>query len=493
MEAESGGHAFISYVHEDAESVDRVQRILEAAGVRVWRDTADLWPGEDWKIKIREAITENALAFIACFSDASLAKEKTYQNEELLLAVEQLRLRKPDQPWLIPVRFTTCDPPDFDLGAGRTMGSLQRVDLFGEKWDTGGARLVAGTLRILSRTMQSTRPALDAPASDASAQEVTKFVKSALLNSTRQIELEDFVMDRANAAATTLLDEQVFPATSPAFTNDVPGIRYLADQAHAYWDVVSPLIDVLIVGCTWGTPEQNSLWARVLERVANTAKDGAGQTALIEMRRYPILPLLYAGGIAAVHRNNFSTLKALVTDARFRHSSEGAIPMIGASHVWRPFAQAEVAAQILALDASGEEVTDVVIEELRSRRKGGRYTPVSDHLHDRLREHLRKQIPDDDDYTETFDALEVLLGVIATDAQRQAAASNRYLDGAWFGSFTWRSRRSGVKIEDRLRAELEAAGETWAPLVQGLFGGSLDRAVEAFDQFNGEAGQARRQ
>ena len=62
------GHAFISYVREDSPRVDRLQRALEAAGVRVWRDTADLWPGEDWRAKIRQAIVDGALVFIACFS-----------------------------------------------------------------------------------------------------------------------------------------------------------------------------------------------------------------------------------------------------------------------------------------------------------------------------------------------------------------------------------------------------------------------------------------
>src|SRR5271169_3173426 len=124
------GHAFVSYVREDSLQVDRMQRVLEARGVRVWRDTADLWPGEDWRAKIRHAITNDALVFIACFSPSSLAREKSYQNEELTLAIDQLRRRRPDIPWLIPVRFGDCDIPDYDIGAGRTLSSLQRADLF---------------------------------------------------------------------------------------------------------------------------------------------------------------------------------------------------------------------------------------------------------------------------------------------------------------------------------------------------------------------------
>jgi hypothetical protein len=145
------GHAFISYVHEDSPEVDRLQRILEASGVRVWRDTADLWPGEDWRAKIRHAITDDALVFLACFSREGVAREKSYQNEELLLAIEQMRLRRPDEPWLIPIRFDDCDIPDFELGGGRSLSSIQRADLFGDRFDAGAARLTTAVLRILGR------------------------------------------------------------------------------------------------------------------------------------------------------------------------------------------------------------------------------------------------------------------------------------------------------------------------------------------------------
>ena len=129
------GHAFISYVREDSDEVEVLQRILQTAGILVWRDTASLWPGEDWRAKIRGAITRNALVFIACFSSHSAARRESYQNEELVLAIDQLRRRRPDDPWLIPLRFDDCDIPDFELGAGRTLASLHRADLFGANRD----------------------------------------------------------------------------------------------------------------------------------------------------------------------------------------------------------------------------------------------------------------------------------------------------------------------------------------------------------------------
>ena len=146
------GRVFISYVHEDSDRVDQLQRTLEAAGIPVWRDTADLWPGEDWRARIRDAITDNALVFLACFSKSSLARGRSYQNEEFVLAIEQLRQRSPERPWLIPVRFDDCEIPDRDIGGGRTLGSLQRVDLFGDRYDHPARRLVTIIMRILSMT-----------------------------------------------------------------------------------------------------------------------------------------------------------------------------------------------------------------------------------------------------------------------------------------------------------------------------------------------------
>lgn len=87
--AGAGGHVFISYVREDSGHVDRLERVFQQAGIPVWRDTAQLWPGQDWRAQIRRAITSDALIFLMCFSQASTSRPVSYQNEELVLAIEQ--------------------------------------------------------------------------------------------------------------------------------------------------------------------------------------------------------------------------------------------------------------------------------------------------------------------------------------------------------------------------------------------------------------------
>lgn len=144
-------HAFISYMHEDSPHADQLRRTLEAAGISVWLDTSSLQPGTDWRMELRRAITYDALAFLACFSSRSLSRDKSYQNEELVLAVEQVRLRRPGVPWLIPVRFDECAIPDLDIGSGRILSSIQSVDLFGDRFAEGADRLVAAIQRIAER------------------------------------------------------------------------------------------------------------------------------------------------------------------------------------------------------------------------------------------------------------------------------------------------------------------------------------------------------
>ena len=144
----SPGHAFIAYVREDKDDVDALERVLKASGVPVWRDTESLWPGEDWRAKIREAITGDAVVFIACFSSRSTVRAHSEQYAELRLAIDEYQERPPTVPWLICVRFNDCEPPPFDLGDGETLASLPQHDLFGKRARRNRAQVVKTARRL---------------------------------------------------------------------------------------------------------------------------------------------------------------------------------------------------------------------------------------------------------------------------------------------------------------------------------------------------------
>lgn len=482
------GHAFISYVREDAERVDRLEKILAAAGIPVWRDTRDLWPGEDWRGRIRNAITKNALAFIVCFSANSQARVVTGQNEELTLAVDQVRLRRPDQPWLIPVRFDEVDIPDVDLGGGRTLNSIQRVDLFDASWDEGAARLVAAVLRILDKTVEPA--SLPPPTASLDAK-----LKAALRDPAGDIALSDALLPIADEARAAMSNEETFPSSSDALTAGAADAAfYVADLVDEYMTILNTPLDALSVAAEWAQALQYPTLTRFVERLSPTSVGGAGLVVLTELRWFPLLPIVYTAALAASHNSNFGALKATVLDASVRDRDDGRIPVLARSHPWRPFNNFELVAQVLALRAGGEDVTRDVAEDLRTKRRGNRYTPVSDYLHDVLRKKFATIVPDDLDYDDLFDQVEILLGALAVDLRLQLKEDPRYFDRPYFGRFTWRNRyaRSDEDyIERRIQRELREQRDMWPPISGGLFGGSIERATAAFEQFVLGAAEAR--
>ncbi|NOT08485.1 MAG: toll/interleukin-1 receptor domain-containing protein [Gemmatimonadales bacterium] len=128
-------HIFVSYVREDFEIVDRLAIQLESYGLSVWLDREMISPGVRWRDAIRHAIRSGDL-FLACFSPASAARERAFMNEELTLAIDELRLRPVERTWFIPVVFTGGTVPPRSISSVETLRDLQWTDL-GTDWDAG--------------------------------------------------------------------------------------------------------------------------------------------------------------------------------------------------------------------------------------------------------------------------------------------------------------------------------------------------------------------
>jgi hypothetical protein len=129
------GHIFVSYVRDNSSVIDRLARDLSIRGAEVWIDRERLTPGQRWRDAIREAIGSGDL-FLACFSSEYSSREKSYMNEELTFAIDQLRERPSDRMWFVPVLLSGTSIPDRRIGGGETLRDLQWVDLR-ENWQVG--------------------------------------------------------------------------------------------------------------------------------------------------------------------------------------------------------------------------------------------------------------------------------------------------------------------------------------------------------------------
>jgi len=120
-------HAFISYVSENRVAAEAIAKVLEHNGIKVWLDRNALKPGQVWLDEIRGAIRSGAY-FLPLFSAEWQARKRSVANEELLLAIEELRLRPSNQAWLIPIKLNACEIPDIPIGLNRTIHDLHHLD-----------------------------------------------------------------------------------------------------------------------------------------------------------------------------------------------------------------------------------------------------------------------------------------------------------------------------------------------------------------------------
>ena len=86
-------HIFVSYVRENFKIVERLCHVLQVYDIDVWYDRDQLNPGMTWAHEIRIGINSGSF-FLACFSREYNERSKTYMNEELILAIEELRQRQ---------------------------------------------------------------------------------------------------------------------------------------------------------------------------------------------------------------------------------------------------------------------------------------------------------------------------------------------------------------------------------------------------------------
>ena len=128
-------HVFISYCHENKDVVDKLCHALSLKGVSVWIDRNNIKPGMPWKQAIQQAIHHGDF-FIACFSKEYNARDKTFMEKELSIAIEKLQQKPVDRIWFIPVKLNECEIPDINIGEGETLQSLQYVNLY-KDWETG--------------------------------------------------------------------------------------------------------------------------------------------------------------------------------------------------------------------------------------------------------------------------------------------------------------------------------------------------------------------
>jgi hypothetical protein len=123
-------HVFISYCHDDRDAVSRLRSELLDTGVPVWWDQ-DILPGQDWKYEIRKAMGA-AGAVLVCLSQALQSRISSGVYPEIADAIAALRMRRPGDVFLIPVKLSPYEVPPLEIDDTRNLNRIQHIDLFPE-------------------------------------------------------------------------------------------------------------------------------------------------------------------------------------------------------------------------------------------------------------------------------------------------------------------------------------------------------------------------
>jgi hypothetical protein len=284
-----------------------------------------------------------------------------------------------------------------------------------------------------------------------------------------RIRVRDLLMDEANRLHDEL-SESSFPVDGPGVKHDPSTV---INRTHEYESRIKTLCGMIATGCYWGDESQEDIWRQCLERVADHGGRAGGYTLLLNLRLYPALQLMYAGGIAATAAKRYGNLAALLTRSKARELD-----------------QLKIRPAVLALDA--EEILEPGLANDMLNSTTRHYTPVSDYLHGALREVLRDLLPRDAEYTHYFDRFEVLLALIYADL-----VEKHFDYFSWpAGSFLWRGRHrhaSDASLFTTLYKEIENPEHVWPGFKAGLFDGSIERFQAVRKKFDEELTRMRQQ
>lgn len=212
-------------------------------------------------------------------------------------------------------------------------------------------------------------------------------------------------------------------------------------------------------GSMYATATQAKSFGDAFQVVSSVSKSSGGFVAHSELRKYPLMYLAYAAGVAAMVSGSFVVLHDIAyRKAILKNSDED-----GHTPPDRLYPNA----------AADSALWSKLVLKMKDTRA---YTPISERLQVLVKPILSRYITDDDALTVYFDDFEMLWTLLQVEAQMARAAENQW---AAVGSYGWRRRNSMTTSEFMKEAERAANGNKyWPPLVAGIFAGSPNRIKE---------------
>ena len=224
------------------------------------------------------------------------------------------------------------------------------------------------------------------------------------------------------------------------------------------------LTSMAALGGYWGNEDSFAGWDRALERLATKRLQHGTHYFPIwsNLQTYPGVLLLYALGLGALEANQLNIVnrifRQVATDPYAgTHSSSASVVDILLSY----------------RDAEGQ---------LKGKIEGmeTNYLPVSDRLHDVLRQPLKPLIADDVKYTLIFDKFEILAALSYVIVEGR----NSGFGGEWFppGAYMYR-RDNRERILTEIQESISSFGDYSSFVRSGIFGHTASECSQLIQRF----------
>ena len=284
------------------------------------------------------------------------------------------------------------------------------------------------------------------------AQALGDVIKELIPDPAGKIKL-DAIVNRALRSALTELGPTNFPATpSQGDANE-----QFPRRIRRYDELLIDLQTISVLLAHWGDASQAQLLSKVLMRLAEAERPRAGVTIWLHLMAYPVLAVMYAGGIAALAAGRFDMLRVCLTTPVFwdRSRSEQAVPIL---------------IPVVA------EVTSIFNAFKTLPGMAQKYVPRSEHQLAALQPIVEDQLFLRRNYQDLFDQFEIMLALVHADL-RPGGFSPFWGPPGRF-AYEERSLLGGRKPFAAFVESVRAQGQAWPGLAVGFFNGSLSRFEE---------------
>ncbi len=290
--------------------------------------------------------------------------------------------------------------------------------------------------------------------SDNETRTVLERAKDLLSDHRYRIALHDLVAEETRKLLSSVSDKEM--PTGAGWSDSA-----FVERVAKYDQLTADLVGVEALLGYWGQDVHANILTLAPRRLADGNRGNSGSTGWLAMRWYPVMRLLYCGGIAAIATGNYANLRQLLLagvpdpDSNRRTSSLAVSVIAGVQNAREAF------------------------KKLPGHER--QHVPLNEYLFASLAPVLDELLFLGGDYEACFDRFEILLALVHADIGDY---------GVPFGRFAW--KHSGMREDgpvNRLLAEAEAYGDRWPPIQSGLFSASSKRFKEVALQFSQSLGR----